>query len=66
MAGEWIEVPLAFTGAELGTHFTLSLDGSPTGVTYTDSTDRTGKIGLVRFTGPSAAEATVVVTGAHE
>ena len=60
--GEWIEVPLAFTGGELGTHFTLSLDGSPTGVTYTDSTD--GTIGLLKFTGPSAAEATVVVTGA--
>ena len=62
VSGEWIEVPLAFTGGELGTHFTLSLDGSPTGVTYADSTD--GKIGLLKFTGPSAAEATVVVTGA--
>ena len=62
VSGEWIEVPLAFTGGELGTHFNLSLDGSPQGVAYTDSTD--GTIGLLKFTGPSAAEATVVVTGA--
>ena len=60
--GEWIEVPLAFQGGELGTHFTLSLEGSPRGVTYTDSPD--GAIGLLKFTGPSAKEATVVVTGA--
>ena len=60
VAGEWIEVPLAFRGAELGTHFTLELDGNPQGVAYADSSD--GTLGLVRFTGPSAAEATVVVT----
>ena len=61
-SGEWIEVPLAFTGGELGTHFNLSIDGSPQGVTYMDSTN--GDIGLLKFTGPSGAEATVVVTGA--
>ena len=46
----------------MGTHFNLSIDGSPQGVTYMDSTN--GDIGLLKFTGPSGAEATVVVTGA--
>ena len=46
----------------MGTHFNLSIDGSPQGVTHMDSTN--GDIGLLKFTGPSGAEATVVVTGA--
>ncbi len=61
-AGESLTVPLAFQGATLGTHFTLSLDGSPQGVVYADSAD--GETGELRFTGPSAAEVTVVVTAA--
>ena len=63
-AGEWIEVPLASRGADLGAHFALSLDGAPQGVTYAASSD--GTLGLVRFTGPSAVEATVVVTAASD
>ena len=63
-AGETLTVPLAFQGAVLGTHFTLSLDGSPQGVAYADSAD--GETGELVFTGPSAAEATVVVTAATD
>ncbi len=63
-AGEMLTVPLAFQGATLGTHFSLSLDGSPQGVAYADSAD--GATGELRFTGPSAAEATVVVTAATD
>ena len=63
-AGEWVEVPLASRGAELSTHFTLALDGTPSGVAYADSSD--GTLGLVRFTGPSVNEATVVVTAASD
>ena len=61
-AGETLTVPLAFQGATLGTHFTLSLDGSPQGVVYADSSG--AETGELAFTGPSAAEATVVVTAA--
>ena len=61
-AGETLTVPLAFQGATLGTHFTLSLDGSPQGVVYADSAD--GATGELAFTGPSAEEVTVVVTAA--
>ena len=60
-AGEILRVPIAFTGATLGTHFTLALDGSPNGIAYADSTDGSGR-GMLTFTGPSAAEATLVVT----
>ena len=63
-AGETLSVPLAFQGATLGTHFTLSLDGTPQGVAYADSAD--GTTGELVFTGPSAAEATVVVTAATD
>ncbi|WP_420439661.1 Calx-beta domain-containing protein [Candidatus Poriferisodalis sp.] len=63
-AGETLTVPLAFQGATLGTHFRLSLDGSPQGVVYADSAD--GATGELTFTGPSAAEATVVVTAATD
>ena len=59
-AGEWIDVPLASIGAQFGTHFTLSIDGNPMGVTYADAPD--GTKGWLRFAGPSAAEATMVVT----
>ncbi|WP_420432057.1 Calx-beta domain-containing protein [Candidatus Poriferisocius sp.] len=60
-AGELLRVPVAFTGATLGTHFTLALDGSPQGVVYADATDGSGR-GMLTFAGPSAAEATLVVT----
>ena len=63
-AGETLTVPLAFQGATLGTHFSLSLDGGPQGVAYADSAD--GATGELTFTGPSAAEATVVVTAATD
>ena len=64
VAGETLRVPLAFQGATLGTHFSLSLEGSPQGVVYGDSAD--GATGELAFTGPSAAEATVVVTAAAD
>ena len=59
--GETLTVPIAFAGATLGTHFTLALDGSPSGVAYADATDGSGR-GMLTFTGPSDAEATLVVT----
>ncbi|MCY3926342.1 MAG: hypothetical protein OXG52_12725, partial [bacterium] len=59
-AGESLTAPLYFDGATLGTHFTIALDGSPTGVTLA------GDSQSLTFTGGSsaAAEATLVVTAA--
>ena len=64
-AGETLTVPIAFAGATLGTHFTLALEGSPNGVVYADATDGSGR-GMLTFTGPSDAEATLVVTAAGD
>ncbi len=55
---ERVSVPLRFTGATLGTEFTIALDGTPTGATLNANT------GVVTFTGAGAQEATVVVTAA--
>ena len=63
--GETLTVPIALAGATLGTHFTLALDGSPNGVVYADAIDGSGR-GMLTFTGPSDAEATLVVTAAGD
>ena len=60
-AGERLSVPLAFSGAALGTDFTLALEGRPRGVTLTGAT--------VIFTGaatPSASSATVRLAAADD
>ena len=59
-AGERVAVPLRFTGATLGTHFTIAVDGSPTGVSLDADT------AVVTFDGAGAQEATVVVTAATD
>ena len=64
-AGETLTVPIAFAGATLGTHFTLALDGSHSGVAYADANDGSNR-GMLTFTGPSDAEATLVVTAATD
>ena len=57
-AGERLVVPLGFSGATLGTDFTLALSGTPTGITLSGAT--------VTFTGPStgvtASTAEIVLT----
>ncbi|MXZ82121.1 MAG: hypothetical protein F4Z10_00145, partial [Synechococcus sp. SB0666_bin_14] len=50
-AGESLAVPLGFSGGALGTDFTLSLSGSPAGVTLSG--------GTVTFTGSASGSATV-------
>ncbi|MYG68232.1 MAG: hypothetical protein F4206_16110, partial [Gammaproteobacteria bacterium] len=60
IAGESLRVPLVFSGGQPGTDFTLSLSGSPVGVTFDRGTS------TVTFTGPargsSAAVATLTLT----
>ncbi len=56
--GEALAAPLQFTGGEAGTHFTLTLSGTPAGVTF-DAPSST-----VTFEGssaPSATEATLTL-----
>ena len=65
-AGEEITVPLRFTGATLGTNFTVALDSanSDTGVSYADTPDtaQRNSQGAVTFTGAGAQTATLEVT----
>ena len=56
-AGERLQVPLGFSGGTLDTDFTLSLSGSPMGVTLSDSTVTFS--GNVAGGGSNAAAATV-------
>ena len=58
--GERLTVPLQFSGAALGTDFSLALSGTPTGVTLDAAT------GEVTFAGPSesATEASILLTAA--
>ncbi len=63
-AGEALTVPLTFEGATLGTHFTLSLTGSPAGIAYADSSD--GTQGRVTFTGPSEQTARIAVAAVSD
>ncbi len=58
VAGESLVVPLTFSGATLGTEFSVALDGSPSGVAYSN--------GAVTFTGPSDAAATLAVTASSD
>ncbi|MYG64055.1 MAG: hypothetical protein F4158_05700, partial [Synechococcus sp. SB0675_bin_7] len=56
VSGEALAVPLEFTGGAPGSEFTLSLEGSPAGVSF-DSTGST-----VTFTGPSVGKTATVAT----
>ena len=56
-AGERLEVPLIFSGGTLDTDFTLSLSGSPMGVTLSDST--------VTFSGGGGSNAAASATVAE-
>ncbi len=64
IAGESLRVPLVFSGGQPGTDFTLSLSGSPVGVTFDPETS------TVIFTGPargtSAAVATLTLTASDD
>ncbi|MYH15217.1 MAG: hypothetical protein F4149_08585, partial [Gammaproteobacteria bacterium] len=64
IAGESLRVPLVFSGGQPGTDFTLSLSGSPIGVTFDSATS------TVVFTGPasgaSAAVATLTLTASED
>ena len=62
VAGQSLSVPLTFAGGNIGDDIKLSLSDNPTptGVTLTATN------GVVRFTGPSVATATVVVTAADD
>ncbi|MDE0580421.1 MAG: hypothetical protein OXI29_11180, partial [bacterium] len=64
IAGESLRVPLVFSGGRPGTDFTLSLSGSPAGVTFDPETS------TVTFTGPargaSAAVATLTLTASDD
>lgn len=59
-AKETVTVPLAFSGAALGTNFSVALDGSPTGAAYADSDD--GTQGRLTLSGAGAQRATLAVT----
>ena len=58
VSGETLAVPLAFTGGVLGTDFSLSLAGSPSGVSLSGAT--------VTFTGPAAVSADLTVVAAQD
>ena len=57
-SGESLAVPLTFAGAVRGTDFSLSLVGSPAGVSLSGST--------VTFTGPAAKSADLAVVAAQD
>ena len=60
VAGEEVTALLTFSGAVLGTNFTLAAQSGQTGVTYADSSD--GAQGLVTLAGAGVQEGVIEVT----
>ncbi|WP_420610956.1 Calx-beta domain-containing protein [Candidatus Poriferisodalis sp.] len=60
VAGEEVTAALTFSGAALGTNFSLAAAGGQTGVSYADSDDGTG--GLVTLAGAGVQEGVIEVT----